>query len=256
MNRSALLVFAVLSAAATTPALAGDRLFGFSYGSNTLAEGRTDLEAHATWGAHSKDDHSLHALELRQEVEYGLTNDTQVSVYLDQQYNNEDDGAGGRDKSFRFSGVDGEIIHTLTTSAEDGLGTAVYGEVEIRDREINLEGKFLMEKQLGADWTLVSNLVVEKAWTGSHAEESTLELGVSAGASYHIDGHWSVGAEARLERQYAFADSVWDPMETYVGPNVAWHQGRMFAVVTPMFQVSSVGGAPDYLTRVIMGWKF
>lgn len=254
MTRSLLAALAL--SALATPALAGDRLFAFSYGSSTLAEGRVDLEGHATWGAHSKDDHDLHDLELRQEVEYGLTNDTQVSIYLDQRYTNEDNGAGGRDKDFRFSGIDGEVIHTLTSSAEDGLGTAVYGEVEIRDRKINLEGKFLMEKQLGNDWTLVSNLVVEKAWEGSHAEESTLELGVSFGASYRINANWSAGAEARLEREYVFTHSEWETMETYVGPNVAWHQGRFFAVVTPMFQLSSVSDAPDYLTRVIAGVKF
>ena len=43
MTRSLLAALALSALAA--PAFAGDRLFAFSYGSNTLAEGRTDLAA-------------------------------------------------------------------------------------------------------------------------------------------------------------------------------------------------------------------
>lgn len=253
MNRP-VLIAAALSLAAV-PAFAGDRVFAFGYGTSTLAEGRTDLELHATLEAHSRDDHDFRELETREEVEYGLTNSTQVSLYLDQRYLNEPNDVGGRDHTFKFTTVDGEIIHSLTSSAEDGLGTAVYGELSAGGEHLGVEAKFLVEKQV-EQFDFIANFVLEKEWDGVNYEEDTLTPGLVLGASYALTPNFSAGAESRIEKAYDLKEKEWADTETYVGPNFAWHNAKAFVVVAPLFQVSRVSDAPEYMAKVVAGWKF
>jgi len=225
----------------------GVRHFTFLYEAPTSAPGSLELENWVTWQRITEPDRS-DEVDFRHELEYGVTDKFQVSVYLaDWFYENNRGGAG-----FTYSDSALELIYNLTNPVDDPIGTSIYGEIRAGDRLIELESKLIAQKNLGP-LILAYNATLEAVWEGNHLAEREGEFSQAVGASYEISPRISAGIE--LLHEFVFPE--WRDEEKirnlFVGPNVSYRRGNWFVTVTALAQATDTDDEPDLQVRAIFG---
>jgi hypothetical protein len=246
------ILFSCLVVAVICGAVRADaRRFGYSYEATTQAPGEVEYEQWVTWKTGKDSDSSFHRIDFRHELEFGLTDDLQLGLYLsDWRYergDSVDDGA-----EWRNVGV--ELIHGLTDPVVDPLGLALYGEIKIGDELLALEGKLIAQMEVGK-WVLVWNGTIEAEWEGPHLAEDKGELEQTLGASYQLDPSLLVGFELLHEVEYEDW-SRWSDHALYAGPNFSYRSRRWWITVTPLLQVTDIDSEPDLQVRMLFGFDF
>jgi hypothetical protein len=226
---------------------AGVRHFTFLYEAPTSAPGSVELENSLTW-KRTNDPARADQLDFRHELEIGVTNKFQVSVYLaDWFYQNESEHSG-----FGYSDSAIELIYNLTNPVLDPVGLSIYGEIKAGDRLVELESKLIAQKNFGP-LILAYNATLEAVWEGSDLEQRQGELSQALGASYEISPRLSVGVE--LLHEFVFPG--WRDAETirnlFVGPNVSYRRGNWFVTVTALAQATDTTDEADFQVRTIFG---
>lgn len=244
---------AVAAVFAASTASGDQRLFTYVYEATTMPKGAVEYEQWATWLTDKPDDSSFDRLDFRHELEWGLTDHLQLGLYLaDWRYENgrsvDDDGVEYRDSAL-------EVIYNLTSPVTDGVGMALYGEYKVGPDLQELEGKLIVQKNLGAV-VLAYNAILEAQWEQEGGRwEDNGQVAQTAGASYMLSPQFSLGAE--LLHEVPLPDwSESDPSVLYAGPNFSWRLGRWWVTITQFFQVTDEAGEPDFQTRLITGVNF
>jgi hypothetical protein len=244
-------------------ARADENLFGYSYGTETLPKGGVELYSWTTWRT-DKGEGTYDALDLRQEIEYGVTDHFQASLYLSQRYhyihNSQpieiEDGVEEREypnrNEFAFDGVQTEFKYSFLSPYVDPLGFALYAEPgwsriskESGKHEdaLSLEVKALFQKNFLEDNLIaVLNVSPEYEWArgkGIDHWENELELEVTGGLTYRLASRWYGGVETRYTSEYPnFPDeSHREFWGMFVGPVVHYATQRWWATVTALPQV-------------------
>jgi len=238
--------------AAGLSAQAGGRTFAYNYEASVMPKGSWEYEQHLTWKTDKhNEDSSFDRLDVRHEVEYGLTDRLQAALYADWRY---EDGQSVEEDRARFRDMALEMIYQLTNPDTDAFGSALYGEVKWGDELFVLESKLLLQKNIG-DFILVWNGSVEAEWEGKDYDEKTGELGQTAGISYRLCDRVSLGVEAVHELEYANWDTQGDHV-VYAGPTLSVQALGGYFTVSPLAQVTDVDGEADYQTRLIAAFQF
>lgn len=134
---------------------AQDRNFVRTYQSTTLAKGAKDLEAWNTFKTGRQ--YFYNRLDQRLELEMGLTDKLQTSVYLNIEYAAQgahldtlggiaDSTIDGISESALFS-VSSEWKLKLSDPVANAIGSALYAELTIAPTEFELEGKLILDKK-------------------------------------------------------------------------------------------------------------
>ncbi len=160
---AAMLLFAV------DPVEAGARRFTYVYEATTSAPGSVESENWITWGTSPREERRFNAVDFRHELEFGITDHFQASVYLADWGYREDPAAHEHGFSYQSSAV--ELIYNLTNPTTDLLGSAVYGEVRAGPEEFELESKVILQKNIGR-FVLGYNATLEAVWEGERWEEN------------------------------------------------------------------------------------
>ncbi len=230
----------------------GERKFTFVYEATTAPPGTIEYEQFVTWKASKANDSDFDRLEFRHELEFGLTPRLQLGVYLaDWRYQ---DGESVNINRVEYRDTAIELIYNVLNPVTDPIGLALYGEVKGGDELFELEGKIILQKDLGP-WTLAYNATIEAEWEGDDFDEDKGEFEQTAGVSYQFSPKFSAGVE--FLHEVAFDD--WDetgPSVVYFGPNAAIRTKSWWLTVSPLFQVTGVDAEPDFMTRVIFGVEF
>ena len=233
-------------------AQAGDRKFTFSYGATTTPPGEVEYEQWVTWKTSKATDSDFDRLDFRHEIEFGLTDRLQMGIYLaDWRYKDGESVSNNR-AEYRDTAV--EMIYNLTNPVTDPLGLALYGEVKYGDELFELEGKIIVQKDLGP-WTIVYNATIEAEWEGDRYEDDKGEFFQTVGVSYQVAPSFLVGAEFLHEVEF----DDWEETGRnvmYLGPNASFRTDKWFVTITPMVQVSDVDDEADFMTRMIFGITF
>ncbi len=239
-----LLATSLLTLAGTlTPAHAGQRKFAFTYEATTSPQGAVEFENWVTW----KHDNAADAFDFRHEIEFGITDRLQLGFYLaDWSYSNEEGAV------YKHSAV--EVIYNLTNPTTDLLGSALYAEVLVGDEEIELEGKLLLQKNIGK-LVFAYNLVLEAKWEGDDFDERAGEFAQTLGVSYEITRNFSAGIEAFHEVPLPDWSSAEDSI-VFAGPNVSVRFGKFFATAAVLGQLTHIADEPDVQSRMILGCDF
>ena len=241
--------FWVISLVAT-PASASSRRFGYSTETTTMPAGAMELETFVTWKTNQAVEPADEHFDIRHEFEYGLTDRLQLALYFaDWQIEN----SSARGSNADFKGVAAEVIYNLSDPGTAPFGSAVYGEVKGAEDFIEIEAKFLLQKNHGA-WSFVYNVGGEVEWEDDE-QDPQAELMQSAGALYQISPSWSLGAEILHEIAMPDAKSVGDS-GVYLGPNVAWRSREFGITVAGLWQATSLADAPDFQLRTIFSIDF
>ncbi len=228
-------------------ALGGVRHFTFLYEANTSARGSLELENWVTW-QRTTGPGRFDQVDLRHELEYGVTDKFQASIYIaDWFYQNDREPSG-----FAYSDTAIELIYNLTNPVVDPVGLSIYGELRAGDRLFELESKLIAQKNFGP-LILAYNATLESVWEGNDLAERQGEFSQALGTSYEISPRISVG----LELLHEFVFPEWHDEEQirnlFVGPNVSYRRGNWFVTITALAQATDTENEPDFQLRTIFG---
>jgi hypothetical protein len=227
-------------------AVGGVRRFTFLYEANTSAPGSLELENWVTW-QRAAGPSRFDQVDFRHELEYGVTDKFQVSVYLaDWLYEANPEHSG-----FAYSDSAIELIYNLTNPIVDPVGLSVYGELRAGDRLIELESKLIAQKNFGPI-ILAYNATLESVWEGDDLAEREGEFSQALGASYEFSPRISAGVE--LLHEVVFPEWRDEHIRNFfIGPNVSYRSGNWFVTVTALAQATNREDEPDFQLRTIFG---
>jgi hypothetical protein len=199
------LVVAVLTLAAL-PAAANERRFTYTHESLVLNPGDRELEP---WVTVRNGKHGFYnRIDTRLEMEIGVAENLMTAFYL-----NMTGIATETETETELGGVSWELKYKLMDPVADSLGLALYGEITGEPRELELEGKIIVDKRIGSlliAANLVGELEFEKepheeeeegAAVVEEEEEEELEMEtiveLALGLGYFVTDHVTIGVEAR-----------------------------------------------------------
>ena len=241
------LVCILLLAFSPSLSFGGVRHFTFLYEAPTSARGSLELENWVTW-ERITDPSRSDEVDFRHELEYGVTDKFQVSVYLaDWFYESNQEHSG-----FAYSDLAIELIYNLTNPVDNPIGLSVYGEFKAGDRLVELESKLIAQKNFGP-LILAYNATLEAVWQGNELKEREGEFAQAVGASYEISPRISAG----IELLHEFVFSEWRDEEKirnlFVGPTVSYRRSNWFVTVAALAQATNTDDEPDLQVRTIFG---
>jgi len=232
--RPALLAALLVTAAPLQVAHAGESPFGYLYTTDTHPRGAAEIEQWATFSKRQmQGDYRLG--QLRTELEYGVTDRFQASLYLNiYSVNASGNNASGEtagpyipenvDKASRYRrglSVDGgsaEFIYRLLSPYKDPVGIALYIEPSYGKFVNEVETKLILQKNFLDDRLVLGyNLTLAPEWEKQSGDpsadpasaefhsrtEKVTELVHSFGVSYRFAPGWSAALEARNHHEYA-----------------------------------------------------
>ena len=229
---------------------AGDRRFVYTYEATTAPKGTLEFEQWITWKANRETGGNSNQFDFRHELEWGVTDRLQLGFYLSDWSVKYEDSHTEAD----WKAVAVEAIYNLTNPTTDFLGSALYGEVKVGDEVFALEGKLLLQKNLGP-WIVAYNAIVEAEWEGRSYDEEVGVFEQTLGVSYQVTPKFSVGAELLHEVEFEEWGDAGDHV-VYAGPNASLRFGRAFATATVLFQATDIDDEPDVQSRLIFGIHF
>jgi hypothetical protein len=226
---------------------AGVRHFGFIYEAPTSAPGSFELENSVTWARTTNPERS-DQVDFRHEIEIGVTDRLQASIYLADWFYENDAAHSG--STYSDSAL--ELIYNLTNPVTDPIGLSVYQEYKGGERLFEWESKLIAQKNLGP-LILAYNATLEAAWEGPGLREREGEFQQGVGASYEIVPQLSAGIE--LLHEFVFPE--WRDNHTirnvFVGPNVSYRHRNWFVTVTALAQATNTRDEADFQLRTIFG---
>ena len=223
---------------------AGARHFTFVYQAPTSPPGSIESENWAT----TRYRNGLIELIFRNELEFGITEHFQASVYLA----NWDYTRTREDRGVHYESSSLELIYNLTNPAADPIGISLYEEIVAGRRFFESETKLIAQKNFGP-FILAYNLTLEAEWEEEGLRERSGEIQQALGASYELSPRVSVGAEMLHEMLLPAWHSSGAEHNFFIGPNVSYRGDRWFATVTALAQTTRTEGEPDYQARLIFG---
>lgn len=231
-------------------AVATSRRFPWLYETRVLAEGEVEYEQWVTWKTDKASDDSYREIKLRHEIEWGATDQLQLALYLpDWRYKQSNDVA-----RTQFRDIAMEAIYQLTAPGEDQWGSALYGEIKIGDELMEIEGKLLLQRDLG-QWTFVYNLVFEAEWEGQHYDQDKGKIEHAFALGWQADPSLSIGAQLIWEMELPDLEDTGDSV-VYLGPSIAIQKTGWWLSASPIFQVTDELGEPDMQVRLLVGLEF
>jgi len=144
---------------------AGARHFTFIYEAPTSAPGSFESENWVTW-LRTTNPQRADQVAFRQEIEIGVTDRLQASIYLADWFYENDPAHSG----FTYSDSAIELIYNLTNPVIDPIGLSVYQEYKGGDRLFEWESKLIAQRNLGP-LILAYNATLEAVWEGKGLTE-------------------------------------------------------------------------------------
>jgi hypothetical protein len=246
---------ALLATVAGAPsALADRRAFTHTYEYMTMPKGDLELEFYNTQETLELDDtESPTGFEQKIEVEYGITDHWDVSIY--QVFGG---GEGGGSQSYGYEATEVRTRYRFAERGEWPVDVLLYFEIikPFGVLGLGLEPKLVLARDFGPV-TAVLNLALEvEAEEEGDEVEYELEPEYALGVTYEVVPEWKVGVES------------WGALETFVeteeyavyaGPAISWAPSSNFwATATAGFKLLGADdplgeNEPDFSFRIILG---
>ena len=244
-------VFCALGLAiATFNTVAGVRHFTYLYEAPTSPPGGFEIENWVTWLHTTNPEHS-DELAFRHEIEFGLTDRFQASIYFaDWSYSH-----SHNDSDLTFSDVAVELIYNLSNPVIDPIGVSLYQEYRGGNRLFEWESKLIAQKNVGR-WILAYNATVEATWEGEGLNEHEGEFQQALGASYQISPRLSIGLEFLHEFVFPEWEDTQNIRNVFVGPNISYRRNNWFVTVTALAQATDTADEARVQLRTIFGMAF
>jgi hypothetical protein len=231
-------------------AVAGVRHFTFVYEAPTSAAGSVEMENWVTWKRTSNPE-DADEVGFRHELEFGLTDRFQASVYLADWFYERTSNHSGM--VYEDSAV--ELIYNFTNPVIDPIAISAYQEYKGGYHLFEWESKVILQKNIGR-WILAYNATIEAVWSDRDLSQNEGEISQALGASYEINPRMSVG----LEMLHEVVLPEWRTSERvhnlFVGPNVSYRRGQWFITSSLLAQATDTADEADFQWRTIVGVGF
>lgn len=242
---SALLVTAAVMAAPAV-AQADRRSFTRTYEYMTMPQGDLELEFYNTQSLSTFDDDSPRSFKMQVEVEYGITDRWDVSLYqVFSQKSNPTDPT--QSTAFNYSETKVRTRYRFAERGELPIDVLAYFEVKkpFAEEGIVLEPKLILARDFGAV-TVAVNPYLEMAVLG---EEFEWEPKWAAGATYELQPSFRLGAET-----FGALDLGDDETEVkaWAGPSLSWAPSpKLWTAVNAAFGLTE--SSDDFTVQLIVG---
>lgn len=230
----------------TTIAHAMERYFTYTYEPETMPQGALEFEQWVTLRAIRNDEvgqEHFTRWDLREELEYGVTDNWTLSLYLNQKSEYfRDPETHEKASEFEFEGVSIENKWMVLDPASNAVGLSLYLEPTIGNGEFELEEKIILGQRFGAhsEWKWAFNATHATEWKDSEdpdkGTETEGELEFTFGLTREMDKHWFLGVEFRNHNEFPEYDE-WEHSAYFVGPAVTFRQENWWASLTVLAQV-------------------
>jgi len=217
---------------------ADERRFTYTYEPETPPAGALEFENWVTLGTQRNatvGQKNYNQWDLRQELEYGVTDRYALGLYLNERATSfQNPGTGANESSFDWKGISLENRYNVLNPADHAVGLTLYLEGTYSREEAELEAKLILGRRYG-DWKWAFNLIHGTEWEDNLSKIEG-ELGASFGLARDLGKHWSVGLELRNETlvpDYKEFEST----AVFLGPVVSYRQEKWWAALTVMPQI-------------------
>lgn len=230
-------LIAALAAALTNSAQATDRLFTYSYEPETMPEGAMEFEQWVTLRTQRSKkvgQENFNRWDLREELEYGVTDNYTVSLYLNTESQSFRNSDGENESEFSFKGFSLENKVMVLNPAEHAVGLSLYLEPTFAGDEAELEQKLILGQRHG-DWKWAVNLSHATEWE-DNLRESEAELEGTIGIGRFLNSRWAVGLELRSLTKIPHYEEV-ETTSLHLGPVISYRQDKWWAALTVLPQI-------------------
>jgi len=229
-------------------ARADTRRFTYVYEPETLPAGAVELENWITLRTQRNEtvgEDNYNRWDLRQEIEFGITDRYSLALYLNEKSESfRDPGTSEHVSDFDFDGVSIENRYNLLNPADHAIGLTLYLEGRYSGSEAELEEKIIIGQRHG-NWKWAFNLEHATEWEDDLSEREG-ELGASFGIARDLGNNWSLGLEVRNQTILPDYHEV-ENTALYAGPVLSYHRERWWAALSVLPQIKgwNLGGDPD-----------
>jgi hypothetical protein len=172
--------------------------------------------------------------ELREEFEYGVTDNYTLALYLNTESESFRRNNGMSESDFSFKGLSLENKYLVLNPAEHSVGLSLYLEPAFSGEEAEVEEKIILGQRHG-DWKWALNLTHATEWEDNlHAVEGELEATV--GVARVLGKRWSIGLEVRSLTKLPEYEEV-ETTALFLGPAFSYRQEKWWAALTVLPQV-------------------
>ncbi len=202
------LALCALAAAITRPAFANPRPLPFTYQHEQLSKGASEVEQFVDFTpvravtSNSGDPAWYGLTQLQTEFEHGISDRLELGLYVTLVPS----VAAGFDRVPRAgsgNGLKQRLRYQLAPSGEWPIDVGVYGEVAENERELELEGKLILQRRFGL-LRVIANATVEQEFYYNGGRD--LVLTPSAGVTYEATPAVQPGIEWWMHGEYPEKD--------------------------------------------------
>src|SRR5258708_3507445 len=195
--RNKILMGMLTSGMCLTGARADEKRFTYSYEPETLPQGGAEFEQWITLRTQrtsggSVQQQNYNLWELREELEYGVTDNYSVALYLNtaaESFRDLSQTPHADVSHFDFKGISVENRYMVLNPASHAVGLTLYLEPRYSGEEAEVEEKIILGQRHGA-WKWAFNLTHATDWSENlHKTEGELEA--SFGIARDCRNHWS-----------------------------------------------------------------
>ncbi len=203
----------------------------------TLSKGVFEQENRILWGHSSGAD----AVEFSHELEYGITDNLEASVYLSEW--SWEKGAGS---TWGSAGV--EVLYSFSSPTADALGSALAVEAQFGKDAWVIEPQLHLQKNFGPV-AVLANLVFANEFVDHDVDAQ--EFAQSLGVTYEVAPSFFIGAE--VEHVTAYEDWKNGSEEWYAGPALHYRNSSFWVTLGVNFKLSADA---DDASDIVVGTKF
>lgn len=239
MKQNKILLMGLLAGSLSAVSMRADeRHFTYVYEPETLPQGAFEFENWVTLRSQRNKtvgQDNFNRWDLRQELEYGVSDRYTAALYLNEKAQSYRDPATGANRStFDWKGVSLENRFNVLNPATHKIGLTLYLEGRYSGEEAAVEQKIIIGQRHGA-WKWAFNIEHETEWE-ENLREVEGEIGASLGLARDLGKHWALGLEMRNENILPEYKS-WENSALFLGPTLSYRQEKWWAALTVMPQI-------------------
>ncbi len=227
---------------------ADERRFTYTYEPETLPSGALELENWVTLRSQRTKNvgrDNFNRWDLRQELEYGVTDNYTIGFYLNERADSYRNPATGADVSqFKWKGISIENRYNVLNPAEYPVGLTLYLEGKYSGEEAEIEEKIILGQRHGL-WKWALNLIHETEWEHNMDEVEGV-VAASFGITRDLGKKFSLGLEMFTETIFPEYDKAVSTA-LFLGPALHYRTEKWWATLSILPQIYgwNYDGNPD-----------
>lgn len=253
---------------APTLTFAGEGTFGWVYTLDLQPKGSWEIEQKLDL-ATGQSDGTYNLLKSRTGLEYGLTDDLQITGYLNaysvranKNYTRCEDWkrrctsgfavpGWASNQSYSKSEIDGgsaELIWRLTNPVTSPIGVGLYLEPTLGNTEDSIEARLLLQSNFLDDRLIFAvNLIAESAKVKFDPAETSYEsmFDIRYGVSYRFQPNLFAGIEGRFHNDFSGSTYTTQTQRAnFIGPNLHYADENFWVTAAWLYQLGGTCWEP------------